>query len=111
MFVLSLNILNVFVNVDPFMADQRLCRSVVTIIEVNRRYGVHHISVVSLGVQEVGAVTLLSDHPVLHLHCGHSGTVGPKTGQHLFELFAEVLVEPGIEEWVVAGGRHGHRVC
>lgn len=30
--------------------------------------------------------------------------------QNAFELLAEVVVEPGVEENVVAGGRHGDRV-
>lgn len=30
--------------------------------------------------------------------------------QHLFELLPEVLVQPGVQERVVARGAHGHRV-
>lgn len=35
---------------------------------------------------------------------------GIKAGQHVLELLAEVLVQPGVQEGIVAGGAHGNRV-
>jgi hypothetical protein len=47
---------------------------------------------------------------VSHFHSGNSGIVGPKTGQHLFELFSKVVVKPGVQKGIITSRRHGRRV-